>query len=109
MSRVSGRIAQLNDAFRTTLCGGKVMITNGVNALGPDTVARILAKVTAFTDFNENNDPHGEHDFGAISDGVHSIFWKIDYYDPALTYGSDDPSSAECTVRVMTVMLSDEY
>ena len=109
MSRVSGRIAQLNDAFRTTLCGGKVMITNGVDALGPDTVARILAKVTAFSDFNQSNDPYGEHDFGAITEACCTIFWKIDYYDPTLTFESDDPLDTKCTTRVMTLMLSNEY
>jgi hypothetical protein len=30
----------------------------------------------------EDNDPHGEHDFGAFEHEGQRIFWKIDYYAP---------------------------
>ena len=51
--------------------------------------AAILAKVIAFDAFTEDNDPHGEHDFGAFDHAEHRIFWKIDYYDQALAFGSE--------------------
>ena len=51
------KIALLNDAFRTTLSGGKVMLTAGVNEL-PDMVkAAAIQKVASFDDFSEDNDP----------------------------------------------------
>jgi hypothetical protein len=34
---------------------------------------------------------------------------KIDNYDPTLSGGSEDPSDPAQTVRVLTLMLADEY
>jgi hypothetical protein len=59
------RIRALNDAFRRTFAGGKVTMTAGVYAL-PDMVkAAALQKAATFDEFNEDNDPHSEHDFGS--------------------------------------------
>ena len=103
------KIAHLNDAFRRSFSGGKVMMTAGVDAL-PDMVkAAVLQRVAAFEEFTCGNDPHGEHDFGSFELLGRKFFWKIDCYDRELRYGSDDPSDPEKTIRVLTVMLSDEY
>ena len=60
------KIALLNDAFRRTLSGGKVLMTAGVNEL-PDMVkGEALCTVAAFSDFPEENGPYGERDFGAF-------------------------------------------
>ncbi len=56
------------------------------------------------TKFDDENDPYGEHDFGEVyrlSTGTwkqerpsndkaisETAFWKVDYYDKTLTYGS---------------------
>jgi len=37
------------------------------------------------------------------------MFWKIDYYDRSLEYGSNDPADPSQTVRVLTIMLASEY
>jgi hypothetical protein len=55
------------------------------------------------------NDPHEEHDFGSFEAEGHTIFFKIDYFDRSLTYHSPDPTDPAVTVRVITVMLADEY
>jgi uncharacterized protein DUF3768 len=103
------RIRELNDTFRTTLRGGKVMMTSGVNEL-PDCVkAEALVQVAAFSDFTPDNDPHGEHDFGSFTLVGRKFFWKIDYYDKLCEFGSEDPSDPEKTTRVLTIMLADEY
>ena len=103
------KIALLNDAFRRTFAGGKVTMTAGVYAL-PDMVkAAALQKAATFDEFNEDNDPYGEHDFGSFELCGRKFFWKIEYYDRDMQYGSADPSDPTKTTRVMTVMLASEY
>jgi hypothetical protein len=97
----------LNDRFRQTLVGGRVMLTRGI--VGRDDTQTILDRVRTFDDFSEGNDPYGEHDFGAFDQAGEKIFWKIDYYDADMTAGSPDPADAAVTTRVLTVMLAEEY
>jgi len=101
-------IRELNDRFRKTFRGGIIRITTGIGAR-PD-VDEIMEAVRNFDDFNPDNDPYGEHDFGAITlkDGTR-IFWKIDYYDVSLKYHSLKPADEIVTTRVLTVMLASEY
>src|SRR5436305_14308162 len=80
----------LNDAFRKSLTGGVVTLTAGVEALNADTKAQLLSAVRTFKDFDKGNDPHGEHDFGAIEIGDVRVPFQIDYYDRAPTLHSDD-------------------
>ncbi len=102
-------IRDLNDAFRQNLAGGRVCLTAGVLALPGDGQARLIEEVRRFTAFDAGNDPHGEHDFGALTFGPGRYFFKIDYYDADLTFGSPDPAAPTVTRRVMTVMRADEY
>jgi hypothetical protein len=103
------RIAFLNDNFRKTFIGGKTLITRGVAALPEQDQADILEKVRTFDAFTEDNDPYREHDFGAFEHNGQKIFWKIDYYDPSMQFGSENPANHEITVRVLTIMLAEEY
>ena len=110
-------IAELNDLFRknpTPIIGkpqvpGKLLTTQGISALSQEDQASILAKVRDFSDFTEENDPYGEHDFGLLEHQDQKIFWKIDYYAPDMNSGSEDPADLGQTIRVLTVMLADEY
>jgi hypothetical protein len=103
------KVRALNDAFRTTMTGGKVLLTAGVDALPSDVKAMVIRRVATFSEFTADNDPHGEHDFGSFEIAGRKLFWKIDYYDAAMEFGSEDPADPSKTIRVLTIMLAEEY
>jgi len=103
------RIRELNDVFRTTWLTGTVLLTSGIQNLPDTTQSHIAEAVQGFDTFTPDNDPHGEHDFGAVTVEGHKVFWKIDYYDRTMQYGSEDPANPAVTKRVLTIMLAEEY
>jgi hypothetical protein len=103
------RVRELNDRFRTTMTGGRVLMTAGVNALPSDVKALVVRRVATFSEFNADNDPHGEHDFGNFSLAGRKFFFKIDYFDANMEFGSEDPADPTKTTRVLTIMLAEEY
>lgn len=110
MPNNSHEIARLNDLCRTAMgIAGKLFQTEGISALPAADQSAIREKVETFKDFGEDNDPHGERDFGAFEHNGQRIFWKIDYYARDLMHGSENPADPKQTVRVLTIMLADEY
>ena len=109
MSDNTARIREMNDVFRKTFEGGRIVMTIGVSALEANVKRQVLDKVRAFDEFTKDNDPHGEHDFGSFLIAGDRFFWKIDYYDAAMVAGSEDPSDPAQTTRVLTIMLAEEY
>ncbi|MGA8614664.1 MAG: DUF3768 domain-containing protein [Xanthobacteraceae bacterium] len=105
----AARVRVLNDNFRATFMGGRMLMTAGVNALPVDTKARVLLAVQSFDTFTEDNDPHHEHDFGSFEIEGETYFFKIDYYALDMDGGSEDPADPEKTARVLTIMRADEY
>ncbi len=65
--------------------------------------------MATFSDFTPENDPHGEHDFGSFAVAGRKFFFKIDYFDAAMEFGSEDPADPAKTTRVLTIMLAEEY
>jgi hypothetical protein len=104
------RIAELNDLCRKAMgVAGRAVQTVGIAALSLDVQSTIREKVELFDSFTADNDPYGEHDFGAFEHEGNRIFWKIDYYAPDMEHGSEDPADSKQTVRVLTIMLAEEY
>jgi hypothetical protein len=114
----SRAIAELNDQCRAgTLRQAKTVFTRGCidRFCDPDdplslfaVQSALLAKVRAH-DCSPDEDPHGERDFGVFEHEGQKLYWKIDYYDPSLSFGSDDPSDVTQTMRVLTILLASEY
>ncbi len=113
-------IARDNDTFRTSIdilggtpptnLQGQMVYTQGVNALDVTDKIALFEAVRRFSNFCEDNDPNGEHDFGAIEQAGIRYFWKIDIYaDRSCTDGCEDPTDPSQTYRVLTVMRADEY
>ena len=88
---------------------GRIVCTSGIAALPPETQIRVWGQVSDFDSFTDENDPHGEHDFGNFTLAGRKFFWKIDYYDAAMEFGSEDASDPSKTTRVLTIMRASEY
>ena len=106
------KVKKLNDHFRQTGEGGRLMITSGLTKLDGRLVSAIVDHVRNFESkhgFNKGNDPYGEHDFGSFEVSGVKVFWKIDYYDKDFKYHSEDKSDPKKTKRVLTIMKSEEW
>ena len=104
VNEISAKIAAINDESRRNMEG--CTVTRGVAAMGED-VNEVFVRVRDFAEFNEDNDPYGERDFGSLKVAGEKIFWKIDYYDENLSKWCD-PLDPDCQ-RVLTIMLAEEY
>ncbi|WP_066721888.1 DUF3768 domain-containing protein [Sphingomonas pituitosa] len=119
-------IRRLNDAARSNPGTASIAnVTRGFQSLPDADRFAALAAVVGFSQFDGANDPYGEHDFGAVyrlaigkwtqerpseeKAITQTVFWKVDYYDNTLTYGSEVPWDERQTKRVLTVMLANEY
>lgn len=109
--RNTALIAKQNDLFRQGDPGvpGRWLFTQGVIREFRHKMLEIRMKIFEFDSFSEGDDPYGEHDFGAFNVDGQKIFWKIDYMERDSEFGSEDPTNLRKTVRVLTVMLAEEY
>ena len=108
----TAKVRELNDTFRKNMLNGDLgtlVLSLGVSALDDRDKLVLIGKVYIFDDFNEGNDPYGEHNFGKIDFKGISYYWKIDYYDKSMEYHSPDKSDPSVTNRVLTIMQTDEY
>ena len=103
------KIRALNDDFRRTFRGGRVMITAGVNALTHTVQRAVFQKIQAFEAFDDERDPWDNHGFVSVEHDGQTFFAKIDYYNRDLSAHSKDATDPEKTCRVMTIMLAEEY
>jgi hypothetical protein len=104
------RIRALNDQLRRYLIGGHVYLSHGVKALGQTEIETLMRAIAEFDDFDDGNDPFGEHDFGAVEVEGQRYFFKIDYYaDADFSAGTEDASDPDRCTRVLTVMHPAEY
>jgi len=120
------RIARLNDLARRAMgvtC--TAVATAGFRSLPDADQSQVRELIETFDAFTDDNDPHGERDFGSIyqlrdgswtterprarDDERERVFWKLDYYDRNMEFASEDAANPVITRRVLTIMLSDEY
>lgn len=102
-------IRRLNDQFRTTFRGGEILLTQSVANLPEMVKSSALLRIADFKAFNEENDPHEEHDYGSFDHCNQEVWWKIDYYDLSLNARSEDPADPSKTKRIMTVGLAVDW
>ena len=97
-------IAQLNDHLRKTLEGGTIVITRNVRGLEGFNALKLTTALADYDRFDADNDPHGERDMGDFALFNTDLYFKIDYYDLDLKFGSADPADTSITHRVITIM-----
>ncbi len=122
----AARIARLNDLARRAMgVACTVVATVGFRSLSDADQSCARELIETFDAFTEDNEPHGERDFGCIyqlgdgrwtterprvrEDRRERVFWKLDYYDRDLQFASEDAANPAVTRRVLTIMLADEY
>jgi len=94
-------ISRFNDEFRSTLEDGRVLITAAVNALSVELRAAAVIAMQAFTAFEMEDDPYGEHDSAKFELNGERFVSTIDYYDGTCTYRSKDPCDPDVTTCVL--------
>ena len=122
----TARIARLNDLARKAMgIACTAVATVGFRSLPEADQSQVRELIETYDAFDEDHDPHGERDFGTIyqlgggrwtterprlrHDERERVFWKFDYYDRDLQFGSEDAANPAITRRVLTIMLADEY
>ena len=120
------RIARLNDLARRAMgLACTAVATAGFRSLSEVDQSCVRELIETYDAFTEDNDPHGERDFGTIyqrvcgswtterprsqEDERERVFWKLDYYDRDMRFASENAADPARTRRVLTIMLSDEY
>ncbi len=90
----AAEIAAQNDLFRKALIDptaaieihsngihGQVFVTPGVSGEGMEFQTAVLKAVATDDQFDEGNDPYGDHTFGTVTISDQKLFWKIDGVD----------------------------
>jgi len=112
MTDTLSRIAMLNDRVRLGLDrNARIVITAtclatlaGDGGIVSEALAQaeILGAIRRYV-FTAQDGP--ERARGEFAVGTTTVRFKIDYYDPSLEWGSEDPADAAVTTRVLTIML----
>ena len=122
----TARIARLNDLARRAMgVACTAIATVGFRSLPDADQSQVRELIETYDAFTEENDPHGERDFGCVyqlgdgcwtterprvcDDERERVFWKLDYYDRQMRFASEDAANPAVTRRVLTIMLADEY
>ena len=107
-------IARLNDRCRQGLDPtARIVVTaNCLAELGASTRASravIQARLLAAVRHHQFAPEFArERDRGEFQINGRTVLFRIDYYDAALEYGSEDPADAAQTTRVLTILLPED-
>lgn len=112
------QIAALNDALRANITKptglDRIVMTAGIaGGIGDVTKWSGWRKraelIRAVRDFDAFSPDSPERDFGRFEWQEATCYFKIDYYDPSLEWGSANPADPAVTARVLTIMWAYEY
>ena len=106
-------IARLNDRCRQGLDRtARILITRAcLGAFADNRTAEIVAQaeiLSALRGYQFREAKADERDRGSFEYRGTTIYFRIDYYDAAMEYGSEDPADANQTRRMLTIMLRED-
>lgn len=70
---------------------------------------RRLRRVATFSEFNEDNDPYGEHDFGAFTVADRKFFFQAGLSRSEHGVRIKRPRRPDRSKPRLTIMLAEEY
>jgi hypothetical protein len=103
------KIQEINDRVRRAEATALVLIAGDMSQEDSSIHVAAMKVVSEFDAFNEENDPHGEHDHGSFDLNGEKCMWKIDYCDLELRFGSEKPWDETVTKRVLTIFYARDY
>jgi hypothetical protein len=98
----TNRVRALNDAFRSTFTGGRIILAPELRSLDYNTRRTLLSEIRAYDAFEES-DPHRDHEFGTVCAGGNRFNWLIIYYDETYERAAQNPADETTTRRVLSV------
>ena len=106
-------IARLNDRCRQGLDRtARILITRAcLGAFADNRTAEIVAQaeiLSALRGYQFREAEADERDRGSFEYRGTTIYFRIDYYDAAMEYGSEDPADASQTRRMLMIMLRED-
>jgi len=106
-------IARLNDRCRQGLDRtARILITRAcLGTFADNRTAEIVAQaeiLSAIRGYQFRDAEAEERDRGSFDYRGTVVYFRIDYYDAAMEYGSEDPSDASQTRRMLTIMLRED-
>ena len=107
-------IARLNDRARLGFDPtARFVITHNCLATfcEPDTARAVVVQAELLAAFRRCSFAPDcpERDFAEVMFSERRVWLKIDYYDGAMEFGSEDPADASVTTRVVTILLPEDY
>ncbi len=99
---------KLNDALRTTLLGGELVITLPIAGLAVAERRAILKALREYDDFTAEKDPRGEHDSGSFELDMVRYIWRIEVRSASTLDNLSSPVEPDGTVRVLAIMCAFE-
>lgn len=106
-------IAKHNDELRINgkaINGRIILVGDLMNEVDDvEKMSAVIAALKGFSDFNQGNDPHGEHDYGSFEVNGELMMFKVDYYALNEEELSEHPEDPNVTVRVLSVFYAHDY
>lgn len=98
-----------NDALRMSRIGGEIACTNSVYNLPRHEHRAIIKAVCEFNSFDDEKRQSFAHDYGVLTVDGRMVIWKIESHDVELEFPAYDAAPLDTEVRVLMIMLAEEY